>query len=385
MAVCCQRFFLRVLASMGVGACIFVFIQISLAHSAVSPSFSIEPTFADSSDTGSEGYFIYTSTPGTRIDDSIHITNTSPLRGSIDLYAVDVTTGQMGGTSVLTYSDPKRDVGAWITLSRSRVTLAPGQSQDVPFTLTVPEHVRPGQHGGAIVAEDTQREQHVRQRQNTSAMKIDIQSVVALGVLINLPGPFVERLSATGIRYDEKSMHQRLLLTLKNTGTQLLHPSGSLQLHDDDGQLLQTVPMMLHTFVPQTAIDYPIDIQHKALIPGKRYTIQLRLTYEHKHSLNYTSAFLVPLPEEGPIIDQIQNLISTPSSDFLSTLTTWHYIFGVVLLFLIISACVFRSKKIRPIMSKIIASIQRHKGKRLQPPTEDERVPVHARSKGEKH
>ena len=381
MPVFCQRVFLGILVGVGMITCLGVFVGISLAQRAHTPSFSIEPTFGGPAETGSNGYFIYASIPGSRIDDSIHVINTGSIRDVINLYGVDVTTGQMGGTAVRSYSDPKRDVGAWITLNQAQVTLDPGQSQDVSFTVTIPTHVRPGQHGGAIVAEDAPYGDHLQPRQHTSAPRIDIQSIVALGVLINLPGPFVERLNASRVWYDEKSTHQRFLLALENTGTQLLHPEGSLQLRTAEGKLLQTVPMALHTFIPQTSISYPIDIHHKALVAGKRYTVQLQLSYEHHHRLSYTSTFLVPLPSEEPFINQIQDLVSSPPEHLLSTLTPWHYVLGLILLVLMVSPLLFWGRKCRSIITKIIISFRLKKRKHVKPAPEDERVPVYAKSK----
>lgn len=391
MPVFCQRSFLRVLISLGLLTFILVFARTALALGAVSPSFSIEPTNAGSSNAASTGYFIYASTPGAIINDSLHVTNTSRYRDTVSLAAVDVTTGQMGGTAVLSITDPKRDVGSWITLSQQDVTLNAGQSINVPFSVTIPEHVRPGQHGGAIIAENTRHGQRTPTNHGKSAMKLDLQSVVALGVLINLPGPLVEHLSATGVHYDEKSLHQRLLLTLTNTGTQLIHPEGSLQIRDDEGKLLQTVPMTLHTFIPQTSIDYPIDIQHKALVLGSNYGIQLHLKYEHNHDLDYKTTVQVPLPEAGPLVDQIQSLVAPPSGNFFSQLTLWHYAIGLSLLFLILSALFFWSQKLRTIVARRGVDILRptrrwwHKGEKSTPVTgdaEDVRIPVHARSKG---
>ena len=46
---------------------------------------------------------------------------------------------------------PKEDLGAWIELSTQQVTVAPGASLDVPFSIAVPSDATPGDHAGGIV------------------------------------------------------------------------------------------------------------------------------------------------------------------------------------------------------------------------------------------
>ncbi len=176
---------------------------------------------------------------------------------------------------------------------------------------------------------------------------VQIHAREVIGVLINLPGTIVEKLNATGVTYDTASSYQRVLVGLANTGTQLLHPSGSLQVTDASGQQLQNVPMKLDTFLPQTAIDYPVYMQHQALAPGT-YTAILSLGYEGNHQLNYTTSFVVPRPQlqkNSSIPSVIADLV-TPSADFFSALTPWHYVAAIFLLFFVLSALFFWGRKL---------------------------------------
>jgi hypothetical protein len=147
-------------------------------------------------------------------------------------------------------------------------------------------------------------------------------------------------LNATRVQYDEKSRYQRLLVGLENTGTQLLHPLGSLQITNDREHLLQSIPLKLNTFLPQTAIDYPVYMQHKALTPGKTYTIKLALAYEGQRALNYTTALTIPLVHKPPLSNTPMDLVLTPT-DNGGWLLAWYYIVGGGSLFLAITVFVF--------------------------------------------
>jgi hypothetical protein len=76
--------------------------------------------------------FGYTVNPGGRVDDGIVISNhgTGPLRVGLRVTAL-----------------------RWVRLERDAVTVAPGESVEVPFALTLPADAAPGDHAGAVVAE----------------------------------------------------------------------------------------------------------------------------------------------------------------------------------------------------------------------------------------
>lgn len=302
--------------------------------------FDIEPIFVPYRDMRPRANFMYASGSGALIQDSIHVKNNGSARGTIDIYPVDAITSQASGEAFSNRTDPLRDIGAWITLSSQRVTLNPGQSQDIPFSLRIPDHVRPGQHLGGFVAEAPVQRQSSSKGAIQAIVQIHIRKVIS--ILINIPGTTVKKLNATGITYDKASTNQRVLIELANTGTQFLHPSGSLKITNAAGQRLQNVPLKLEAILPQTSIYYPVFIHQTALHPGT-YTAMLSLEYEGNHKLNYTTSFVVPIPQLQKISflpPAISDLV-TLNANFFSALTPWHYVVGICLLFFILSTLVF--------------------------------------------
>lgn len=299
--------------------------------------FSITPGNIPHFNKTHRGYFTYTSQPGMLVEDSLYVTNVGTTRGSVDLYAVDATTSQTSGVTFFTPDDPRHDVGAWITLSSQKITLNPGQSQDVPFSLRIPSTVRPGQHGGGIIARDAV-DQAVSSNSGGVHSIVQVQLQEILGVLVNLPGTLTEKLNVTGITYDRKSTSQNLLVGLANTGTQIIHPSGILQISAKEGKLLQNVPMKLAAILPQTAISYPVSIENHALNSGT-YTASISLSYEGGHHVSYETTFVTSLPQPvtnqsipKPVTNQspLRTVSGTTASNsnffFFNTLTLWHSI-----------------------------------------------------------
>jgi hypothetical protein len=250
--------------------------------------FSLRPVSSTPGNSASASYFIFGGQPGVTISNKVRVTNTGTVRGSADLYAVDATTGQTSGAVYLSRTAPKQDVGAWVTLSVAQVTLSPGQSQTVAFQVAVPQAVRPGQHLGGIVAENTA----LQQASNGGSVQINIQQLSIVAVQVNLPGTLVDQLTAQHVTPGGEHNYQVLYVGLRNSGTQMLKPSGTLQIADSGGHTLKTMQLTLDTFVPQTSIDYPVYVSGQALGVGQ-YQATLTLQYGTGKVLHYTTNFAI--------------------------------------------------------------------------------------------
>ncbi|HTK06614.1 MAG TPA: hypothetical protein VL485_05575 [Ktedonobacteraceae bacterium] len=306
--------------------------------------FDIKPIFYPYYEMTPRTTFLYTTRPGALIRDSLYVKNNGTARGTVTLYSADAFTGQSSGEAFFMRTDLQRNVGTWITLSKHRVTLNPGQSTTIPFTLRIPHHVRPGQHAGGLVAEEPIQKQSSTQGLYRATVRLHTREV--LGILINLPGKITEKLNATGIIYNKTSTYQSVLVGLSNTGTQLLRPSGRLRIMDQGGRLLQNVPMKLDTILPWTVIRYPVYMHRHALHPGTYYAT-LTLAYGHKHTMHYATSFDVPfppLPINIPAAKVISDLV-TPDTNFFALLTPWHYAVGITILFFLLSGLFLWSQK----------------------------------------
>jgi hypothetical protein len=251
-----------------------------------SAQFSLRPVASDPT----AAYFVFNLQQSATIQSQVRVTNTGTARGSVALYPVDATTGQTSGVVYLSRGEPRTDVGAWVTVGTQQLTLDPGQSQTVAFTLTVPPSVRPGQHVGGLVGENLAIQEG---SPSNGGVQINIQHLSIVAVQVNLPGQQAQRLEATRIQAGGEHGYQTLLLSLRNAGTQMLKPSGTLQVTDTTGRQLKRMTLTLDTFLPQTAIDYPVYVDGQALGPG-HYKGALSLTYgDPQQPLNRTFDFQI--------------------------------------------------------------------------------------------
>ncbi len=294
-------------------------------------AFETNPVFSDPHNPVTISYFVMNGRPATHLQNSIRVTNGGTASGTVNLYPVDAFTAASGGTAFRSSTNERSDVGAWITLSRYQLTLAPGQSQDVPFQVTIPSHVHSGQHVGGIVADNT-----FVQVSTSKKIPIKLHQLRITAVQVNLPGAPIEKLVATGI-HSSTDIYQRLLVDLSNTGNMMVKSAGHLQVFDNNGHRLQNQVVQLDTFLPQTSISDPIFIQRHALAIGK-YKASLTLTYGHKRQLNYTTMFTITAPKKT-LESAVSTLVTLGDTQgFLSLLLPWQIALGCGILLIVLAA-----------------------------------------------
>lgn len=291
--------------------------------------FSLQPVKYDPSNPLTRSYFIFEGKTGTTIQSSVRVTNSGTASGSVNLYPVDATTGQTSGAVYLSQNDPRKDVGAWITLSQQKLTLAPGQNQVVTFQVSIPSSARAGQHLGGIVAE-AQTPTTTSTQSGSSNIQIKVKNLAIIAVQVNLPGTQVEQLSATGIQAGGQNGYQQLLLGLSNSGTDMLKPSGTLQIANAQGQVLKHFTLKLDTFLPQTSIQYPVNVTGQGLAPGD-YQGTLDLSYGDKQTLHSVIKFSIGQQQVEQVFNSgsSSKTVAPPGFGTNSSMPLWQLVLSI--------------------------------------------------------
>ncbi|ETK35524.1 WxL protein peptidoglycan domain-containing protein [Microbispora sp. ATCC PTA-5024] len=95
--------------------------------------------------------FSYTLDPGGRIEDALVVANNGAAPLHLAVYAADGFTTKDGRLDLVGRDVSSAKVGAWVHADRPDVTVPPGESAEVPFTLTLPDSAVPGEYMGGIV------------------------------------------------------------------------------------------------------------------------------------------------------------------------------------------------------------------------------------------
>jgi hypothetical protein len=258
------------------------------------PQFGIRPA-NPGADPASSGYFVLKAQPGATLRDSVVVANPGTVPVKMLLYPVDATTGQNGGAIYLSSSEPRKDVGAWITLEQSEVDVPPQKQVTVGFTVAVPKETRAGQRLGGIAA------QYMPGAPGATAAAGAPQSggfgittvtraLTAVLITIGDDAP-VPSLKITGAQVGMVEGLSTLTLGIQNDGSALVKPKGAVTVTDAAGATILTNQFALDTLVPQTTISYPVQADPPAT-PGT-YKVHATLDFGGSVPAVYDGSFVV--------------------------------------------------------------------------------------------
>ncbi|MFD6427097.1 WxL protein peptidoglycan domain-containing protein [Streptomyces sp. NPDC060198] len=95
--------------------------------------------------------FGYSVNPGGKTEDAMVVANHGTTALTLAVYTADGFTTDKGQLDLLTRDKKSRSVGAWVRAAHGTVTVAPGKTVQVPFTVSVPDDATPGDYVGGIL------------------------------------------------------------------------------------------------------------------------------------------------------------------------------------------------------------------------------------------
>jgi hypothetical protein len=263
--------------------------------------FSLEPS---SPAAHPSGYFVISGTPGQTVDDSAVVRNLTEGTITVSLAAVDGATGLYGGITYGLPTDPVKNVGSWISLSETKVTLKPLETKQIPFTVNVPSDAPSGINVGALTAWIPAADAGSTSTSEGFGAQIIIQTRRVVAVEVDLPGDSEPVLQITGITPTPRSSGMDLDVAIANTGHGLAKGTGSLDIpaigfHKD---------FTVESVLPGTSIAYPIQWSDNP--DQKTFDAKVTISYNGK-TADWSGTFQIG----ATAVSELQNYQTTTTSN----------------------------------------------------------------------
>jgi hypothetical protein len=201
-----------------------------------------KPARPDPSNPRTESIFIFEVDAGQTAKNAVKVYNNSDTEKTINVYAVDSQVSSGGAFACAQKVDEPNAVGEWIDLTNDQVTLPPGGSLEIPFTLAVPKNTAGGEHNGCIVI------QEANQTPRPAGNGIALSFRSAIRVAVTVKGTIKKGLSFTRLESRKDKDDKRIVTaSLKNTG--------NVSLDTDVDVRIKT---LLGTTVRQSGGQFPI-------------------------------------------------------------------------------------------------------------------------------
>lgn len=160
-------------------------------------------------------WFIYAMQPGDTKEDVVSISNNGKDAITAAVEALDAANTSDGGFTLVEDPADNKDVGKWITLSKTEVTIPSGQSVDVPFKVTVPSDASIGQHSAGIAV-------YERNKQAPSGAMLKVR--VGARIYITIPGKVTRKLTWQSASYEIKDGKLIFKLQARNDSNVNIEP-----------------------------------------------------------------------------------------------------------------------------------------------------------------
>lgn len=220
---------------------------------------------------GGASWFLLRLAPGATLTQQLDVWNPNTFAITVDVGPVDAHTAPTTGATYAPPTSARKLTSTWITSTVAQVRLAAGEHRSVPFTVRVPADAKPGQYLAAMSASPPPSGGGTQQAgANQAVIQWRLRAQTAIAVEIDVPGPTAPRLVVTGVRAVARS-GLLLRVHMMNTGNGFARGSGVVTV--PDAGLRDAFP--IQTFVPGTAIDFPVPWTHN-ITPG-RHVVDVRL------------------------------------------------------------------------------------------------------------
>ena len=218
-------------------------------------SFGIRPARSTTEAVPDRGYFTYTLEPGTQANDVAVVLNGSSDPVNLMLYAAEGITAINGSVAFGGADDEGHGVRSWLSAGVSELTLAPGESRSVPFTISVPSDAPPGDHVAGWVVEGPPK------TGGSDGVELTVLERVGVAVVVRVPGPVREELILGTMCLNQETGSHYVEMTVGNAGNVLTTAAGSLRIEtEDQQQVLEDVPIELGSIVPGDTTLYRADL-----------------------------------------------------------------------------------------------------------------------------
>lgn len=232
---------------------------ISSASAASSGSVAARPTYSSNSDPRTKSWFIYTYSAGESRTDSVTVENTGSETVTVKTYPADSTTTSNGAFALKGGEEPSTGLGSWIKLSTDRVTLAPNEKKEIPFTITIPSFIQKGSYSGGIVFENTTPSEY-----RTGNKRLNIISRVGVRIYEDVPGQEQLNMEVRDLNYKVIDNKLSFSFTVENKGEVHVKPTGILQVKNMFGKIIASVPLnnYFDIMLPQVplTVNVPTDL-----------------------------------------------------------------------------------------------------------------------------
>ena len=241
--------------------------------------FGIIPAQDSDGDSRSLGYFAHNLEPGADLFDEALVVNESTLPVNLQIYVAEAMTAINGGTAFGHRNDDPSGSAGWIELDAQDISLQPGETRLVPFTITVPADAAPGDYVAGLLVEEVRAEAEGGDPSEGLQFSVEVVHRVGVAVVIEVAGGRATQLALTDLRLGNQHEQGAVFeLDVHNRGNTMVKGHGTLTVTDLQGKELAVIPFDMDTVLAGDTTFFYID--HPVLLADGEDLHHARVDYQ---------------------------------------------------------------------------------------------------------
>lgn len=280
------------------------------ARAAEMGTLGITPASPDPNNPLTKSWFIYTAEIGREIKDQVRVVNLTDKVVRAKVFSADAVTTPDGAYTIKEELD-KRDIGTWINLAENIVDLQPKETKIIDFVLRVPANAEVGDHMGAIMVQEAEKLEGVKEGGTGVETGIKIAVRVGTRVYLTIPGEIIKNLLFKIFSWERKDGRFYFNLELENTGNSRIEPRGEITLTNILGQAIDKISIPHREVFPKDKIVLPVEWEKSSLL-WARYgglIAKAKVSYADKTLEQTINIFTVPWIELGALLGLIAIIV----------------------------------------------------------------------------
>lgn len=281
-------------------------------------------------------WFIYALEPSETKEGKVDVANNLGEPLEIKIYPVDALTTKDGAFAPKAEDSKGVDVGAWITLAESEISLGPYETKTIDFSVEVPENAEVGDHMGAIIVQG-------KKPPELEGSGLRITTRVGVRMYITVPGDIVRELEFNDFTWNIQDGKVAFYLTFTNKGNIRIVPKGEIKIRDAAGKEIGSIKIPEREVFPKSTITVPVEWTETPA--SGKFIAVASVTYGADGILTRTIKFALGGGEASKITTMLASIFASRWLPFGAGLGFGIFMTLLIVLFMIVRKKVGKKKR----------------------------------------
>lgn len=248
-----------------------------------------------------KAWFIYSLEPGEVKIGKVNVVNTSHEAVAARLYPVDAVTTADGAFAPEAEDKGRIGVGAWVSLEASELSIEPGETKTVDFTMRVPNDAKAGDHMGALIVQSKAPQEEM------SGSGLRIATRVGARMYVTVRGEIAKELAFDEFTYVIEGGAATFYTAFSNKGNVSIRLKGVIEIEDFLGRSVGIAHIPEREVFPQKKIVIPVEWRLENLAE-ENLKARAIVTYDADQSLVRELVFFIPSLKKFFILAAVSSL-----------------------------------------------------------------------------